>query len=316
MLLLLFPIAMGAGLAMQTAVNARLRGFVSSPYLSSGFSFLMAWLFLLILSLVTHQALIIQPAFIASHPVWLWLGGLFGAIALTGNVVLFQKIGSLQTTVLPIMGQIIMSVLIDQFGLFKSPNAPLTLAKILGLLLIIGGVILSLGLFEPRDPLLKTNGRQPKQGSRLFYQVFAVIAGMLMAMQTAINGFLGATLHSPIHAAFISFTLGVLCLVLVNLITRARLANFSVAFKQGPRYWWVWIGGIIGALYVLCSSWLVPLIGTGQVVVLALFGQLVFSALVEHFGLFGSQTTPISRSKIVGLIIMFVGVLVVKFITF
>jgi len=73
---------------------------------------------------------------------------------------------------------------------------------------------------------------------------------------------------------------------------------------------------VIGALYVLCSSWLVPLIGTGQVVVLALFGQLVFSALVEHFGLFGSQVTRLSRAKIIGLIIMFMGVLIVKMMTF
>jgi len=317
-LLLLFPVAMGAGLAMQTAVNAKLRGFVRSPYLSSGFSFLIAWLFLLILSWTTHQPLLISGTLIANNPGWLWLGGLFGAIALTGNVVLFQKIGSLQTTVLPIMGQIMMSVLIDQFALFKSPLNPLTLAKIIGLLLIIGGVILSLGIIGPRDPLLKVAEQQEQagQGSQLFYQLFAVLAGMLMAMQTAINGYLGAVLQSPVHAAFISFSIGVLCLLLVNLITRAHIGNISLAVKQGRKYWWVWIGGIIGALYVLCSSWLVPLIGTGQVVVLALFGQLVFSALVEQFGLFGSQTTPMSRSKIIGLIIMFIGVLTVKFITF
>jgi len=315
-LLLTFPVAMGVGLAMQTAVNAKLRGFIGSPYLSSGFSFLIAWLFLLILSGVTHQPLLISGAVMTHGPGWLWLGGLFGAIALTGNVVLFQKIGSLQTTVLPIMGQIIMSVVIDQFGLFHSPTNALTLSKIIGLLLIVGGVVLSLGIFAPRDPLLKAATSKPERSSQLFYQLFAVLAGMLMAMQTAINGYLGTVLQSPLHAAFISFSIGVLCLILVNLVTRARLANLKLALQQGPRYWWIWFGGVIGALYVLCSSWLVPLIGTGQVVVLALFGQLVFSALVEHFGLFGSQVTRLSRAKIIGLIIMFMGVLIVKMMTF
>ena len=103
MLLLVFPVTMGVGLAIQTAVNSKLRTFVLSPYLSSGFSFLIAWLFLMILSLLTHQQLLISYATLSQEPMWLWLGGLFGAIALTGNVVLFQKIGSLQTTVLPIM---------------------------------------------------------------------------------------------------------------------------------------------------------------------------------------------------------------------
>lgn len=319
MLLLLFPVAMGAGLAMQTAVNSKLRSFTFSSYLSSGFSFLMAWLFLLLLSLFTHQSLMISSTVFTHNPGWLWLGGLFGAIALTGNVVLFQKIGSLQTTVLPIMGQIVMSVIIDQFGLFKSPNSPLTLAKILGLGLIIAGVVLSLGILDAEDAIRK-DGKDTQlpiaHDSLILYQVFAIVAGMLMAIQTAVNGYLGTVLRSPIHAAFVSFSIGVLCLLIVNLAVSTKFTNLRLAVKQGRHYWWIWIGGIIGALYVLCSSWLVPLIGTGQVVVLALFGQLFFSALVENFGLFASPKTQITRSKIIGLCVLFLGVLVVKFISF
>jgi len=60
MLISILPVAMGAGLAIQTAVFSKLRGFVASPYLSSGFSFLVAWLFLLILSLVTKQSILLD----------------------------------------------------------------------------------------------------------------------------------------------------------------------------------------------------------------------------------------------------------------
>jgi len=317
MLLLLFPVAMGTGLAMQTAVNAKLRFFVSSAYLSSGVSFLVAWLFLLLLSLATHQPLVISPTTITQNPSWLWLGGLFGAIALTGNVVLFQEIGSLQTTVLPIMGQIIMSVVIDQFGLFQSPINPLTLAKIIGLTIIIIGVVLSLGVLDYREPLSSGKATTTKtQLKRTFYRLFAVIAGMLMAIQTAINGHLGTVLKSPIHAAFISFTIGVGCLLLVNLFTFTNFSDIRLAIKQGLNYWWVWIGGIIGALYILGSAWLVPIIGTGQVVVLALFGQLLGSALIENNGLFESSVNRLTRSKVIGLSLLFIGVLTVKFITF
>jgi len=317
MLLLLFPVAMGTGLAMQTAVNAKLRFFVSSAYLSSGVSFLVAWLFLLLLSLATHQPLVISLTTITQNPSWLWLGGLFGAIALTGNVVLFQEIGSLQTTVLPIMGQIIMSVVIDQFGLFQSPINPLTLAKIIGLTIIIVGVVLSLGVLDYREPLSSGKATTTKtQLKRTFYRLFAVIAGMLMAIQTAINGHLGTVLKSPIHAAFISFTIGVGCLLLVNLFTFTNFSDIHLAVKQGLNYWWVWIGGIIGALYILGSAWLVPIIGTGQVVVLALFGQLLGSALIENNGLFESSVNRLTRSKVIGLSLLFIGVLTVKFITF
>jgi len=314
-LLLVFPVAMGAGLAMQTAVNAKMRQIVLSPYLSSGLSFLIAWLFLLLLSIATHQPLLISPTVISHNPGWLWLGGLFGTIALTGNVILFQAIGSLQTTVLPIMGQIFMSIIIDQFGLFNSPVAPLTIAKLVGLLLIVGGVVLSLGILDYHEPFSSEAGTVNHQLKNRFYQTFAVISGMLMAMQTAINGHLGTVLQSPVQAAFISFTIGVVCLLLVNLITLTNVGTLRLAVKQGPHYWWIWIGGIIGALYILGSAWLVPRVGTGQVVVLALFGQLLGSALIENYGLFESAANRMTRSKSIGLLLMFIGVLAVKFIT-
>jgi len=150
----------------------------------------------------------------------------------------------------------------------------------------------------------------------VLYQLFAIVAGMLMAATIAINGHLGSVLQSPIQASFVSFTLGIICLLLINLMTATRYRNINLAIKQGRSYWWIWIGGIIGALYILGSSWLVPIIGTGQVVVLALFGQLLFSALVENYGWFESEPNRITRPKILGLLVMFIGVLVVKFLTF
>lgn len=318
MLLLVFPVTMGVGLAIQTAVNSKLRTFVLSPYLSSGFSFLIAWLFLMILSLLTHQQLLISYTTLSQEPMWLWLGGLFGAIALTGNVVLFQKIGSLQTTVLPIMGQIAMSIVIDQFGLFNSPQNQISFSRIIGLILLISGVILSLGILDNNvEGVIKEEENElNREHINVFYQIFAVVSGMLMAVQTAINGYLGKVLSSPIHASFISFTIGIICLILINLILKTKIMNLKNAIKQGISYWWIWIGGVLGALYILCSSWLVPVIGTGQVVVLALFGQLLFSALIEHLGLFESVRNKITRSKVIGLSIMFVGVIFIKFMNF
>lgn len=56
-----------------------------------------------------------------------------------------------------------------------------------------------------------------------------------------------------------------------------------------------------------------PILGTGQVVILALFGQLVFSALIQQFGWFNSRVIKMSRSQGIGTVIMFVGILLIKF---
>ncbi|MGZ7862868.1 DMT family transporter [Ligilactobacillus salivarius] len=67
-------------------------------------------------------------------------------------------------------------------------------------------------------------------------------------------------------------------------------------------------------MYVLGCAWLVPQIGTGQVIVLVLFGQLFFSAIIDNWGLLHSKVNPINLMRILGLITMFIGVVVLHFI--
>ena len=58
----------------------------------------------------------------STEPWWIWIGGALGVIYLTGNIVLFPKLGSVQTVIMPILGQIVMSMLIDNFGWFTLSN--------------------------------------------------------------------------------------------------------------------------------------------------------------------------------------------------
>lgn len=54
------------------------------------------------------------------------------------------------------------------------------------------------------------------------WRAFGVLAGMLSAVQTAINGHLGQVLHSAVAAALVSFLVGTLGLVLVVLALRPK----------------------------------------------------------------------------------------------
>lgn len=312
-ILALIPVLMGAGLATQTAINSKLRQIVDSPYLASGISFLIGMLFLMILCLVSGQPLVPSSKFIVEQPWWIWLGGLLGVIGLTGNIVLFSKLGSIQASVLPILGQIVMGIVIDQFGLFASPVQVMTWFKLFGLVLLIVGVFVTIGIIGPINPLVKKSLSKIRPQHQLLYQIFGVVAGMLMAAQTAINGHLGVMLGSSTRAAAISFTIGTVVLLLINCVGHTNFGTISKAITMTKQYWWLWFGGLIGGAYILCSAWLVPELGTGQVVILALFGQLLFSAIVEHKGMFDSSAMPISREKIIGLIVMFISVIGIHF---
>lgn len=310
-ILAVLPVVMGAGLGMQTAINAKLRTFVVSPYLASAISFTIGAVFLSVITLVSGESLGVPLSVFQANPVWIWLGGLLGTIGLTINLLLFPKLGGIQTAVLPIFGQIIMGVIVDQFGLFYSPRTPLNLTRGLGILLVVLGVLTTIGVVRKKNPMLKKKASEKNQ---ILWQITGIAGGMLTALQAAINGRLGMVIDSPIHAAAISFSIGAVLLIITSLVTRAPFGNIGKTLKQGKKNWWLWIGGLLGSLYVFGTAWLVPQIGTGQVVVLALFGQLLFSALIEHFGLFRSIEIKISTSKILGLGIMLLGVLTLHFL--
>ncbi|WP_300120439.1 DMT family transporter [uncultured Enterococcus sp.] len=103
---------------------------------------------------------------------------------------------------------------------------------------------------------------------------------------------------------------------IITMILRTPIKVRFYAVKSGINHgeWWILLGGICGSLYVFISAWLVPIIGTGQVSVIALFGQLLFSAIIDQIGMFHSAKYNLNITKVAGLIIMLVGVIVIRFI--
>lgn len=309
MFYLILALIIGIGVPIQTAVNSRLRGIVLSPFVASFVSFSVGTLFLAIMTLFTAHTLLIPVTTFQSSPWWLWIGGVLGVIALTGNILLFPKLGGVQTVILPIMGQIFMSMLIDNFGWFGSPVLAFTRLRAIGVLILIIGVlfVILLPAYFNKRQLQPT----PHTDNPLPFQLFGIIAGMLMATQSAINGHLGTVLHSPIHAAFVSFFVGMICLFILVALVLRQLPNIKLALGQ-QHPWWIWFGGVLGSFFVLGMAYLVPIIGTGLVVVMGLFGQLTCSILIDKFGLFGARRKNITPVQIIGLLLMIAGVVLIK----
>lgn len=82
--------------------------------------------------------------------------------------------------------------------------------------------------------------------------VLIALAGMLNAVQSGSNATLNKSLHHPFVAALVSFGTGTVMLLLAlgvyAAITKAPLPG-SQQWAQMP--WWGWIGGTLGAVYIL-----------------------------------------------------------------
>jgi transporter family-2 protein len=77
-----------------------------------------------------------------SIPAWAWLGGFCGALYVATVSFTGPKLGATTVLALTLLGQSIMSLLVDHYGLVGLPVNPVTLTRMLGVLLLLGGALL------------------------------------------------------------------------------------------------------------------------------------------------------------------------------
>jgi transporter family-2 protein len=133
----------------------------------------------------------------------------------------------------------------------------------------------------------------------------SAVAGMLVAMQPPINSKLGNA-AGTFAAATISFMVGTLALVVV-----AAFAGGTHLDGLRGVPWWYFAGGLIGAVFVASSLVTVRELGAGGVVAATIAGQLTGSVVIDHFGLIGIDKQPMTIAKVVGIVLLAVGVFLI-----
>ena len=143
---------------------------------------------------------------------------------------------------------------------------------------------------------------------KIFWIVMVVIAGAFLPMQGSMNSKLAKAGENPVYASMISFTIGVLALVAYILLTSQNVSWKGL--KDAPSY--SWLGGVLGAFYVTVIVFAFPKIGPGLTFGLVVAGQLITSMVMEHFQIMGIPHQPISFGRIVGVLLIIIGVVAVK----
>lgn len=136
-----------------------------------------------------------------------------------------------------------------------------------------------------------------------------VICGTMIAAQGAINGKLSAAIGGPLQAAVVSFTVGLMALIIANLALGNRFA-FGNAVSSLP--WWGWVGGLLGAVMVASSALAVPRVGVVAWVSAVIAGQLVAGLIYDQYGAFGQAVREITPLRLVGVAFLALGVYLVR----
>jgi transporter family-2 protein len=141
----------------------------------------------------------------------------------------------------------------------------------------------------------------------IIFPIAAFIAGAMTAYQPLINAKLNQHLDSPIWASFVSFVVGTIALLILALIMSG--GKFMTIETQGLK-WWMWTGGLLGAVFVTVALYVVPYMGVAVMIAVMISGQLVMAAFLDHFGILSETANPITWQKFVGLTLLCAGAII------
>jgi|SRR5215204_4387794 len=140
-LYLLVALLAGAMMPTQAATNNKMAAFVDSPILAAFISFLVGTVALFVYLLLAGVPLE-NISGVREAPTIAWAGGFLGAFFVTSTVVLVPRMGVAMAFGVIMAGQMIVTLIIDHFGLLGIEARPVNWQRIAGVLLIIGGVVL------------------------------------------------------------------------------------------------------------------------------------------------------------------------------
>ena len=139
---------------------------------------------------------------------------------------------------------------------------------------------------------------------------FAAGVGLAMATQTAVNSQLRQYLNSPIQAAFFSFLVGTICLAIMMLVMMWNGSATKPTLSQLNEIpIWLWVGGLLGVYAITASIYTAPKLGFLTFTGLVLFGQVIMSMLLDHFGLIGVEKNPVNWQRLLGAILIAIGII-------
>ncbi len=139
--------------------------------------------------------------------------------------------------------------------------------------------------------------------------LLALIAGMVLPAQGAINSKLAVSMQNPILSAFSSFIIGTIALFLYVLISGIPLSQMAGA-RHAPLI--SWTGGILGAFFVTFTILSVPRLGVALTFSLVILGQMLVTLPMDHFGFLGIAVREISLPRIIGVLLVIAGTILIR----
>ncbi|WP_430591414.1 DMT family transporter [Humidisolicoccus flavus] len=284
----------GALLALQARVNSELAVELGDGVAAALVSFLAGLAILIPLSIFVPGARAgfrsLRASLRGGMPWWHCLGGVIGAFVVSTQGIAAGVLGIAVYTVGIVAGQTISGVLVDRFGFASLPKRAISLQRILGAILTLLAVSLALlGGGAIAHPLL---------------MLLPFIAGLLVSIQQALNGEVQRASGSVIASTALNFTLGTIALALFVVV---RVLG-GLELDPLPLQPLLYLGGIIGAMFVGVAALAVRHIGVLLLGLAMISGQLLAALLVDLVWP-SALHSGVTTASVVGALLALLGVI-------
>ncbi|MFM1965522.1 MAG: hypothetical protein RL134_1247 [Actinomycetota bacterium] len=259
--------------AMQSRINGELASVTQSGLQAALVSFGTGWILLTVILIASpgvRRGLASVGTALRSGSLRWWqvIGGLLGGFFVAVQSATVPLIGVAVFTVAVVAGQVSNSIVVDRLGLGPAGRQSVTPTRVISAILAVGAVVIAVS-----DRL-----GGGVEGST-FAVVAALVAGLAIAVQQAINGRVGATARNAWTAAWINFTFGTVMLGAVLGLAWGFTEFDPGSLPSGP--WWLYLGGTIGVLFIAAAAWVVQRLGVLLFALLAITGQLTGALLLD-----------------------------------
>ena len=140
---------------------------------------------------------------------------------------------------------------------------------------------------------------------KIQFYVLTILLGIVLAVHLAMNGKVGNVLQNARVGNALFWCIGAVGALAIG-VGGWRTGALEPLKQVHPV---LLTAGVFGACLVFAIAWLIPRVGAGNVMITLLAGQVLGGLIMSHFGWLGSPVQPITAVKVVGVLVMIVGVI-------
>ena len=139
-------------------------------------------------------------------------------------------------------------------------------------------------------------------GSILLLILIGLAGGIAVGMQGPLASILTQRM-GPLESSFIVHIGGaIISIVPLLIIGGGKLSQW----RSAP--WYALLAGVFGLIVLSAVSYTIPRIGVAAAIVSIVAGQILLSAVLDHFGWLGAAVRPLDPPRLLGLAVVLLGV--------